>query len=111
MKIIGILLSFAAAIGAASTASTSSSKAASRGMDASIAADSSVASAAVTQVAMRNVNFYVTPVAALRIRTLRGEMRSLRGAPVVFDDKNAFVIRVASAEVGLLAYSVWMERD
>ena len=54
-----------------------------------------------TQVAMRNVNFYVTRNAALRIRNLRGEMRSLRGGPVVFDDKNSFVIHVSNAEVGL----------
>ena len=54
-----------------------------------------------TQVAMRNVNFYVTRDAALRIRNLRGEMRSLRGGPVVFDDKNSFVIHLSSAEVGL----------
>jgi len=101
MKIIGILLSLAAAFGAASTATTSSSRADSRAVDLSSAADSSTASAAVTQVAMRNVNFYVTPVAALRIRNLRGEMRSLRSGPVVFDDKNSFVIRVATAEVGL----------
>ncbi len=54
-----------------------------------------------TQVAMRNVNFYVRPNAALRIRNLRGEMRSLRGGPIIFDDKNSFVIRISNAEVGL----------
>jgi hypothetical protein len=55
----------------------------------------------VTQVAMRNVNFYVTSSAALRIRRLRGEMRSLRGGPILFDDKTSFVIRLLDAEVGL----------
>src|SRR6266496_1273468 len=65
------------------------------------AIDTTAARGASTQVAMRNVNFYVTPNAALRIRNLRGEMRSLRGGPVVFDDKNSFVIRVSNAEVGL----------
>ena len=55
----------------------------------------------VTQVSMRNVNFYVMPNAALRIRKLRGTMRSLRGGPVVFDDKNSFVIRLTYAEIGL----------
>ena len=54
-----------------------------------------------TQVAMRNVNFFVIPSAALRIRTMRGEMRSLTGGPVVFDDKNSFVIDLDYAEIGL----------
>jgi len=55
----------------------------------------------VTQVSMRKVNFYVIPNAALRIRTMRGEMRSLRGGPVLFDDKNSFVIHLDYAEIGL----------
>ncbi len=55
----------------------------------------------VTRVAMRDVNFYIIPTAALRIRTLRGQTRSLKGGPVVFDDKNAFVIRLDYAEIGL----------
>lgn len=55
----------------------------------------------VTQVSMQNINFYVTPSAALRIRRLRGEMRALNGDAVVFDDKKSFVIRMAYAEIGL----------
>jgi hypothetical protein len=55
----------------------------------------------VTQVAMRDVNFYVIPNAALRIRHLRGSMRSLTGGPVLFDDKNSFVIHLDYAEIGL----------
>ncbi len=55
----------------------------------------------VTQVSMRNVNFYVVPRAALRIRKLRGEMRAIRGGPVVFDDKNSFVIQLMYAKIGL----------
>jgi hypothetical protein len=55
----------------------------------------------VTQVSMRKVNFYIIPSAALRIRTLRGQMRSLKGGPVTFDDKNAFVIHLDYAEIGL----------
>ncbi|HMG12086.1 MAG TPA: hypothetical protein VK571_02840 [Gemmatimonadaceae bacterium] len=54
-----------------------------------------------TQVAMRKVNFYIIPNAALRIRMLRGTMRSLQGGPVLFDDKNAFVIGLDYAEIGL----------
>src|SRR6266852_500574 len=55
----------------------------------------------VTQVSMRNVNFFITPAAALRIRTLRGQVRPLRAGPVTFDDKNAFVIHLDYAEIGL----------
>jgi hypothetical protein len=55
----------------------------------------------ITQVSMRNVNFYLMPNAALRIRKLRGTMRSLKGGPVVFDDKNSFIIHLTYAEIGL----------
>lgn len=55
----------------------------------------------VTAVSMKHVNFYIIPQAALRIRTMRGSMRSLEGGPVVFDDKNAFVIHLDYAEIGL----------
>ena len=55
----------------------------------------------VTRVAMRDVNFYIIPSAALRIRTLRGSMRALNGGPVPFDDKNGFVIHLDYAEIGL----------
>jgi hypothetical protein len=55
----------------------------------------------VTRVSMRNVNFFIIPGAALRIRTLRGTMNSLRGGPIVFDDKSSFVINLAYAEIGL----------
>lgn len=55
----------------------------------------------VTTVSMKHVNFYIIPQAALRIRTMRGTMRSLTGGPVVFDDKNAFVIHLDYAEIGL----------
>lgn len=55
----------------------------------------------VTQVAMRDVNFYVMPNAALRVRKLRGTVRSLQGGPVLFDDKHAFVIHMNYAEIGL----------
>ena len=78
-----------------------STRAASAGGTAS--AQSSGNLVALTQVSMRNVNFYVTPDVALRIRHLRGEMRALRGDAVVFDDKTSFVIRLAYAEIGLTA--------
>ena len=55
----------------------------------------------VTQASMRNVNFYLMPNGALRIRKLRGTVRSLNGGPVLFDDKNSFVIHLTYAEIGL----------
>lgn len=55
----------------------------------------------VTRASMRDVNFWIIPSAALRIRTMRGSMRSLQGGPVVFDDKNSFVIHLSYAEIGL----------
>ena len=55
----------------------------------------------VTQVSMRNVNFYIIPAAALRIRGLRGQMRPLHGGPITFDDKNAFAIHLDYAEIRL----------
>ena len=97
MKIIGALL----ALAAAALSATQNNKNPATLAVYPIPIDTTASRGATTQVAMRNVNFYVTPNAALRIRNLRGEMRSLRGGPVVFDDKNSFVIRVSSAEVGL----------
>ncbi len=55
----------------------------------------------ITQVSMRNVNFYLMPNGALRIRKLRGTMRSLKGGPVVFDDKHSFIMHLTYAEIGL----------
>jgi hypothetical protein len=55
----------------------------------------------ITQVSMRNVNFYLMPNGALRIRKLRGTMRSLKGGPVLFDDKHSFIMHLTYAEIGL----------
>ncbi|HEX9127940.1 MAG TPA: hypothetical protein VF850_02155 [Gemmatimonadaceae bacterium] len=66
-----------------------------------VSRSSSDSSDTVTQVSMRNVNFFIIPAAALRIRTLRGQVRSLHGGPVVFDDKNGFVIHMDYAQIGL----------
>jgi hypothetical protein len=54
-----------------------------------------------TQVEMKNVYFHVDEDIALRIRHLRGTMRSKNGGPIMFDDKSSFIIRVRAAEVGL----------
>ena len=63
--------------------------------------DTSRAQDTITRVSMSHVNFYIIPQAALRIRTMRGSMRSLNGGPVVFDDKNSFVIHLDYADIGL----------
>lgn len=56
----------------------------------------------VTQAEFRNVDFQVAPGVVLGIRHLRGEFVSKEPrAPVIFDDKRSFVIRLASAEVAL----------
>jgi len=55
----------------------------------------------ITQVSMRDINFYLIPNGALRIRHMRGTIRSLKGGPVVFDDKNSFIIHLTYAEIGL----------
>ena len=52
---------------------------------------------------MRNVDFYVDPSIALRIRHLRGTMHSKTGGAILLDDKHTFIIRINSAEVGLNA--------
>lgn len=62
--------------------------------------------APATQVAMRNVDFYVDPDVVLQIRRLRGTMTDKGGGVVLFDDKRSFVIHIASAEVGLSGASL-----
>jgi hypothetical protein len=50
---------------------------------------------------MQNVDFYVDPQIPLRIRRLDGTIRSKTGGPVLFDQKESFVIHVSSGEVAL----------
>ncbi|MGQ0647047.1 MAG: hypothetical protein ACT4P7_05720 [Gemmatimonadaceae bacterium] len=54
-----------------------------------------------TYVEMRNVLFHVHPEIALRIRELRGTMRSVNAAPIYFDDPTSFRIRIHSADVSM----------
>lgn len=58
---------------------------------------------APTRVSMRHVDFYVDRAIVLHIRQLDGVMRSKEGGPILFDDKNSFVITIDTAEVGLTA--------
>jgi hypothetical protein len=50
---------------------------------------------------MRHVDFYVDSEVVLHIRHLDGTMRSKDGGPIVFDDKNSFIITLDTAEVGM----------
>lgn len=50
---------------------------------------------------MRHVDFYVDTAVVLHIRHLDGRMRSKEGGPILFDDKNSFIITIDTAEVGL----------
>ncbi|HEV7705019.1 MAG TPA: hypothetical protein VGO46_12040 [Gemmatimonadaceae bacterium] len=54
-----------------------------------------------TRVSMRHVDFYVDSEVVLHIRHLDGTMRSKDGGPIVFDDKNSFIITLDTAEVGM----------
>src|SRR5580765_5276735 len=92
------LLSVAVAVGGFAQNRLDSSAASSTGQD-SVAP--SKAQDSTTQVSMRNINFYLMPNGALRIRHIRGTIRSLKGGPVVFDDKNSFIIHLTYAEIGL----------
>jgi hypothetical protein len=56
---------------------------------------------AQTRVSMRHVDFYVDSQVVLHIRHLDGTMRAKNGGPVVFDDKQSFIITLDRAEVGL----------
>jgi hypothetical protein len=56
---------------------------------------------ATTRVSMRHVDFYVDTAVILHIRHLDGTMRSKVGGPIVFDDRNSFIITLDTAEVGM----------
>src|SRR5665213_3527168 len=56
---------------------------------------------AQTRVSMRNVDFYVDPEVVLHIHRLDGTMRAKNGGPVIFDDKQSFIITLEHAQVGL----------
>ena len=96
----GVALGTLAAIGVG-FAATSERNPSTTGTSAVSSRASVDSSDTVTRVSMRHVNFYIIPQAALRIRTMRGTMRSFKGGPVVFDDKNSFVIGLDYAEIGL----------
>ena len=54
-----------------------------------------------TRVSMRHVDFYLDTSVILHIRHLDGTMRSKTNGPILFDDKNSFIITLDTAVVGL----------
>ncbi|MGH7626830.1 MAG: hypothetical protein ACREOJ_16120 [Gemmatimonadaceae bacterium] len=63
---------------------------------------SAASDTAPTLTEFRHVNFHVGAGTVLRIRSLRGAMRSTTpGQPINFDDKRSFTIHLTSASVGL----------
>ncbi len=59
------------------------------------------------QAQMENVDYRVIPAAVLNIRRLRGELHSKDpGKPPVFDDKESFLLKIHSAEIGMTEQSM-----
>ena len=60
-----------------------------------------------TQAFMRNVDFHIDPTTILDIHQLRGEMIAKKpGDPVNFDNKNAFVLKIDTARIGMRSPSL-----
>ena len=57
---------------------------------------------APTEAMMRNVDFHIDATTVLHIHTLRGQFVAKRaGAPVNFDNKNEFVVKIDKARIGM----------
>jgi len=55
-----------------------------------------------TQTLMRNVDFHIDPTTILKIHSMRGEMvAKTPGAPVNFDNKHEFIMRIDRATIGM----------
>src|ERR1051325_1488701 len=60
-----------------------------------------------TQTVMRNVDFHIDATTILHIHTMRGEMvAKTPGAPVNFDNKNAFIMRIDRGTIGMDTYGL-----
>lgn len=60
-----------------------------------------------TQTQMQNVDFRLSPSITLKIHRLRGDMESKQaGAPLNFDNKMSFVLRIDTGEIGLTTPSL-----
>jgi hypothetical protein len=63
-------------------------------------------SAHAVEVQMRNVVYRFTDQVSVQIRRLRGEVVPLKGDIPLFDDKNSFRLKIASAEIAMTAASL-----
>ena len=62
---------------------------------------------APTEAQMRHVDFHIDPTAVLHIHELRGTMRSKEaGAPLNFDDKTSFILKIEQATIGVDAQTL-----
>lgn len=52
-------------------------------------------------VQMRNVMYHFTGQISVHIRSLRGQLIPTKGEMAVFDDKNSFILKISSAEIGI----------
>lgn len=60
----------------------------------------------VIQAEMRNVDFHVDRTIILRISYLRGQLLPTGAPPVVFDDKNSFILAIDSASFRLSGQAI-----
>ena len=58
-------------------------------------------SSRAVEVQMRNVMYHFTDKVGVSIRTLRGQLVPTTGDIPVFDDKNSFSLKIASAEIAI----------
>lgn len=58
------------------------------------------------QTQMRNVMYHFSGEISVHIRALRGELVPIKGNLPIFDDKNSFILRIASAEIAMTPKSL-----
>jgi hypothetical protein len=65
------------------------------------------AAKATTEGEMRNVDFHIDEQAMLNIHTLRGQLvPEEKGTPLNLDNKNSFVLKIDTAEIGMKSASL-----
>jgi hypothetical protein len=68
--------------------------------------DSHGQAARAVKVQMRNVMYHFSDNVAVHIRSLRGELLPTKGDLPIFDDKESFTIRIASAKIAMTVDSL-----
>jgi hypothetical protein len=71
-----------------------------------VRAQRSIAEEHAVDVQMRNVLYHFTDNVSVQIRTLRGQLLPIKGDTPVFDDKQSFVLRIATAEIAMTPESL-----